>query len=267
MTTDYWVVSPPVPKAPPGYEEPPGRHDTVDVLIVIDRSEGFAPLDDPSPVSHPIDQFVGDLRHHLEVLGNIATLPVTTDEIRYEEDLPTAIYAVVTNVASYAEWCRSWGGNAVEIGLDGETLTIAYRDEAKEFALSDLKDAVSLAMREVTYSPDPLDQDSNAFLFEPISAEEIAGIEPIFAELWRAIDNDELTEAQRAQIQAMAKLLEAQWREMVPGQSARWKLIGPMRSIFRYLIKEVPRDALAWWKLSELLTKINWSTLADTLPA
>ena len=159
------------------------------------------------------------------------------------------------------------GGNAVEISLNGATLTIAYRDEVQEFGVSDLKDAVALAMREVTYLPDPLDQVSNAFVLEPISAEEIAGIEPIFAELWRAIDHDELTEAQRAQIQAMAKLLEAQWREMVPGQTARWRLIGPMRSIFRYLIKEVPRDALAWWKLSEILTKINWSTLADTLPA
>ena len=265
-TSDPWVISPPVPRAPAGYKEPPGRHDTVDALIIIDRSEGFAPLDDPLPLTHPIDQFAGDLKHHLEVLRNVATLLVTTEEIRYEEDVPTAIYAVVTNDASWADWCRSWGGNAIEVGLEEELLEITYRDEVKRFGVHDPKGAVSLAMQEVMYAPDPYSRDSDAFLFQPISAREIAGIEPILSILWQAIDNDQLTETHRAQIRAMADFLREQLIETVPGRTERWKLIGPMRAVFRYLVKEVPRDALAWWKLTELLAKINWSTLADILP-
>ena len=265
-TPETWSVRPPVPKAPPGYVEPPARHDTVDVLVIIDRSQGFEPLESPPPLTHPIDQFAGDLKHHLEVLRNIVTLTVTTEEIRYEEDLPTRIYAVVTNDVAYAEWCRSWGGTLVMVDLVGDSLLVEYGDEAELFGPDDLKSAVRLAMGVVEYGSGADRRDAGPALLEPISAEEIAGTEPILAELWRAIDNDELTDGQRAQIQAMAELLKAQRIEMIPGQTERWKLVGPMRSVLRYLMKEAPRDVLAWWKVAELLAKINWSTLASMLP-
>ena len=109
-------------------------------------------------------------------------------------------------------------------------------------------------------------RDSGLSLLEPISEEEIAGIEPILEELWQAVYCNELTEAQQVQIHAMAELLKAQQMEMIPGQTERWKLVGPLRSILRYLLKEAPRDALAWWKFIELLNKINWSTLANMIP-
>lgn len=99
-------MSSPVPPAPPGYAEPEWRHDTIDALVVIDRSAGFAPLDG-RPLTHPIDRFVSQLEKRLQVLMNIAVHVATTEEIRFEEDLPTQIYAVVTNDPSYANWCRS----------------------------------------------------------------------------------------------------------------------------------------------------------------
>ena len=178
----------------------------------------------------------------------------------------------MTNDATYATWCYSWGGNAVRVELDGDSLVVADREEARLFELDDLEDATSFAMGEVTRPSAERTQsyesawDAGLSLLQPISVEEIAGTEPILEELWRAIHHEELTEAQQAQIRAMAELLKAQHMEMVPGQTARWKLVGPMRLFLRYLAKEAPRDALAWWKLVELLTKINWSTLAGMLP-
>lgn len=265
-TTATRTTSPPVPKAPPGYVEPPARHDTVDVLVIIDRSEGFEPLDGSEPLTHPIDQFAGDLKHHLEVLRNIVTLPVTTEEIRYEEDLPTRIHAVVTNDEAYARWCRSWGGTLVMVDLVGDDLVVEYGDETQLFGPDDLKSAVRLAMDVVEYGSGEDARDAGQALLEPITAEEIAGTEPILAELWQAASNDDLTEAQQAQIHAMALMLKAQRMEMVPGQTKRWRLVGPMRSVLRYMARELPRDALAWWKFAELLTKINWTTLANVLP-
>ena len=152
------------------------------------------------------------------------------------------------------------------VDLVEDSLIVQYRDEARLFGPDDLKSAARLAMDVVEYGSGPDALDVGPALLEAISAEEIAGTEPILAELWTAIDSDELTEPQRAQIQAMAELLKAQRMEMVPGQTERWKLVGPMRSVLRYLVKEVPKDALAWWKFVELLTKINWSTLAGMLP-
>ena len=121
-------------------------------------------------------------------------------------------------------------------------------------------------MNEVTRPSREVVQDSDLSLLEPISAEEIAGIEPILEELWQAVHSRELTEAQQVQIRAMAELLKAQQMEMIPGQTERWKLVGPLRLVLRYLVKEAPRDALAWWKIIELLDKINWSTLASMIP-
>lgn len=107
--------------------------------------------------------------------------------------------------------------------------------------------------------------DTGRLLLEPVSRKEIAGLEPILAELWRAIDRDELTETHRTQIRAMADLLKAQQLAATPGTTERWRVVGPVRAILKYLLKEVPKDALAWWKLIELLSKIHWSTLAHEL--
>ena len=269
---ERWIVSPLLPKAPPGYDGPPPPDDAVNVLIILDPSEGCAPPDDPTALTYPINRFVDKLARRVGQLANLSTWATTTKRLKYQEDLPTGISTVVTNDAAYAEWCRSWGGNAVKVELDGDSLVVADRDEARVFGLDDLEDATSFAMGEVTRPSDEGAQsaggalDAGLSLLEPISVEEIAGIEPILDELWRAIYHEELTEAQQAQIRAMAELLKAQQIEMVPGQSERWKLVGPLRLFLRYLVKEAPKDALAWWKLVELLTKINWSTLAGMLP-
>ncbi len=111
-----------------------------------------------------------------------------------------------------------------------------------------------------------LTRDSGQMLLLPVTADEIAGIEPILAELWSAVDNEDLTEVQRAQIVTMANLIQAEQRAAVPGETTRWKLVGTVRAALKYLAKEAPRDALAWWKLAELLEKIDWSTLASELP-
>ena len=96
-------MSLPVPPAPEGYPEPFWKGDQVDVLVVIDRTDGFEPLDGDEPLTHPIDVFVGDLRKALEVLRNMPTLAYAADEIKYREDVPTQVCAVVTNDERYAD--------------------------------------------------------------------------------------------------------------------------------------------------------------------
>jgi hypothetical protein len=259
-------VSAPVPLAPDGYKPPIWRDDTIDALVVINRA-GFGPLSDGAPTDH-IDRFARDLAHELQNLMNVATHLVTTDEVRFEEDLPSQIYAVVTNDSAYAEWCREWNGNLVEVALDGEAIVLSTRDGSQRFDPDELASAVRRATEAVQFRPDrdgPL--DTGPALLEPVTQRELAGLEPILAELWRAIGDEDLAEVHRVQIIAMAELLKAQQVAATPGITERWKLVGPIRAALAYLLKEVPKDVLAWWKLIELLQKIDWNTVAHHLHA
>lgn len=102
-------------------------------------------------------------------------------------------------------------------------------------------------------------------LLQPVTAREVAGVEAILQHLWVAIDGGLLSAAQCHQVQAMAELIQEERRTTEPGTSPRWKLIGPVRTVLRYLAREAPRDALAWWKLVELLDKLDWRGLIAEL--
>ena len=95
-----WTVSPPLPKAPPGYDGPPPPDEAVNVLIILDPSKGCAPPDDPMALTNPINRFVDNLARRLGQLANLSTWGTTTDRLRYQEDVPTGISAVVTNDAT-----------------------------------------------------------------------------------------------------------------------------------------------------------------------
>ncbi len=138
-----------------------------------------------------------------------------------------------------------------------------YRGSESPPMRFDFADGSSRELR--AESPRPA-RDVGRALLEPITPEEHAGVEPILGELWAAVDAGGLTTGQRHQILAMAELIKAQHLAAEPGETERWKLVGPIRAALKYLAKEAPRDALAWWKLIELLEKINWSTLAGELP-
>ena len=260
-------MSLPVPPAPEGYPEPYWKGSEVDVLIVIDRSDGFEPLGGDEPLTHPIDVFVGELRKALEALRNMPTLVYAADELKYRQDVPTQVYAVVTNDERYADWCRSWGGNLVEVDSDGSSLVVTTGGETHQFDSGDSLPAVMLTMdacQGLLADDDAL--DSGLALLQPMTLREYAGIEPILRELWRAAANDELSEDQRLQISALARMLEDERTAIEPTKTERWRFIGALKSTLRYLARGFPRDALAWWKIGELLIDIDWSTLANELP-
>lgn len=260
-------MSLPVPPAPQGYPEPSWKRDQVDVFVVIDRSDGFQPLDGDEPLTHPIDVFVGDLRKTLEGLGNMPTLVRAVDEIRYREDVPTQVYATVTNDERYADWCRSCGGNLVQVDSDGSALTLTAAGRSHLFKSDEFGSAVRFAMsacQGLLADDDAL--DSGDALLQPITHKELAGIEPILAELWRAAAHGELNEEQQSQIRALARMLEHERAAIEPTKTERWRIIGALKSTFRYLAREFPTSVLAWWKITELLLDIDWSTLAGELP-
>ena len=147
---ERWDVKPPLPKAPAGYDGPPPPDDAVNVLIILEPGPGCVPPDDPKALSQPINRFVTDLAQHLGQLANLSTWAVNSKTLKYQEDLPTGISAVVTNDVVYAEWCRSWGGNSVRIELVGDSLVVATRDGTQAFGPDDQEDATNFAMREVT---------------------------------------------------------------------------------------------------------------------
>lgn len=260
-------MSLPVPPAPEGYPEPSWKGDELDVFVVIDRGDDFEPLGGDEPLTHPIDVFVGDLRKALEVRGNMRTVVHAVDEIQYREDVPTQVYAVVTNDERYADWCRSWGGNLVEVDSYRSSLILTAAGESHLFKYDEFSIAVSFAMSACEGSLTDDDAlDSGYALLQPITHEELAGIEPILAELWRAAAHGQLNEEQQLQIRALARMLEHERSAIEPTKTERWRFIGALKSTLRYLAREFPTSVLAWWKITELLLDIDWSTLARELP-
>lgn len=79
-------------------------------MVLIDRGVVGGPLTDEWPPAHLLDHYVTSLHKRLQVLENRATLVLEIDELADEDDYPSQIYGVVTNVPSVARWARSWGG-------------------------------------------------------------------------------------------------------------------------------------------------------------
>jgi hypothetical protein len=119
------------------------QDDTIDVMILIDRSEIGQPLTEEWPPSDFLDHFVIELHKQLEVLENRATLVVESSELPDDSDYPSNIYGVVTNVPSAARWTHGWSGNLIELERRGESLVLIGR-ETRVFDRAHLSDALGL---------------------------------------------------------------------------------------------------------------------------
>lgn len=108
--------------------------------------------------------------------------------------------------------------------------------------------------------------DAGPALLEPITETELAGIELVLAELWRAIDSGTLSETQQYQIIAMAKLLQREQQAADPGKTERAGLVVAVRAVLRFVAQELPPDMLRWARLIEWLDRVGWSTIAASLP-
>lgn len=108
--------------------------------------------------------------------------------------------------------------------------------------------------------------DTGVQLLQPITVVELRGIESILGVLERAIERSELSEFEERRILAMAEVIREARLEAEPGTTLRWKLIGAVRCSLRYVYKEAPKDFLAWWKVTDLLSEINWTDLAQQFP-
>ncbi len=166
-----------MPPAPPGYEAPISWDDTIDALIVIDRS-GFGELDDEP--THAIDRFA------LQLAGTFSfAIPYEcSDPDRHQPMRSTRrtsrpeIHAVVTNDQRWAEWGRSWGGNVVEVDLVGgdELITLRSRGGSSTFGADQYADAAMYASDEVEFQADdppgpdgPRAQDDSLFLSDLVA--------------------------------------------------------------------------------------------------
>jgi hypothetical protein len=112
-------------------------------------------------------------------------------------------------------------------------------------------------------SDSPLDVGANLAL--PISVTEVATIEVVLLELWRAVDAERLTDGQQRQIMAMAEMIEAQRRATEPAVSEREGLVTTVKAALVYLRRDFPAEAIQWSAVIALLTNANWSGLADLL--
>lgn len=126
---------------------------------------------------------------------------------------------------------------------DGSTLALAGKDEDERTAL-----------------------DDGPALLDPITLGEFRAVEGVLAVLRDAISSGDLTDRQEALIRAMFDLVRSEHLDTVPDVTKRHHLVGVVGGALKYTAKEVPKDALAWWKLIELLQKIDWHTIAGSLP-
>lgn len=202
-----------------------------------------------------------------EVASSVEVLPIWVwngNGYKIQTDLQQL---AETAQAVAAQWSISFG-NEYPGGLEPIELQVGERFWEVWAGRSTYADPVRIEFKddsEIESWCGPLCVDDGAALLDPISAAELAGIEPILAELWRAIDGGLLTPAQEHQIIAMAELLRDEHSSATAEDTKRWKLAGPLRACLRYLLRHAPRDALAWMKIVDLLEKIGWSSLATEL--
>ena len=118
-------------------------------------------------------------------------------------------------------------------------------------------------------TPDDLDRDGaldqGPTLLQPITILEFASLEKILAVLWEALDNNVLSDVQCHQIRSMADLISSEQRDAEPGATPRWKLVAAVRGPLRFLLKELPRDLLAWYGMVGILHDIRWHELASEI--
>lgn len=100
-------------------------------------------------------------------------------------------------------------------------------------------------------------------LYGRIGHAEYANIERLVAVLIDAAAVGALTERQQLKILAIARLIETTRNETTPEATERWRLVGAVRASLSYLRKDLPRDALAWTKLREILEENGWLDWMD----
>ena len=149
-----------------------------------------------------------------------------------------------------------WITANVERALDESPERLVF-DDGSELAVGAFGNSRSI--RPIENDADPV--DIGVALLEPVTDREYGQIEKLLQYLWEAAAAESLTAAQEAQILAIAQLIEEQHRDTTPGETERWKLVGVVRGGLRYLAKEAPKDALAWWKIAELMAEVNWTNI------
>lgn len=107
--------------------------------------------------------------------------------------------------------------------------------------------------------------DEGLALLEPITKAEHVAVERILSVLGEAALVRGLSEWQESQILLIADLIRAARNDAVPEETQRWRLIGLVLRGLRYLAREGPKDALAWWKLAEILGEIDWHNVVKAL--
>lgn len=184
------------------------QDDTIDVMILVDRSALGSPISDEWPPAELIDHYVMDLHRRLQVLENRATLIVEVDELPDEQDYPNNVYGVVTNVASAARWARSWNGNVVEFEQDGDSLVLTAR-ERRVFTRDDLDRALVFTSDEMDALPDQPPEIG-------ITVAEHRRLESVLGAADHAVHDLTLNPDDRALLQAAIDSLRAQLRSPEP---------------------------------------------------
>lgn len=178
------------------------QDDTMDVMILVDRSEIGRPLTDEWPPEDLLDHYVIELHKRLQVLENRATLVVEHDELPDEADYPNNICGVVTNVPSAARWARSWGGNLVELNRRRDSLVLIGRD-TRTFDRAHLDDALEFTSGELdALSDQPPDVG--------VTPTEHRMLEVVLRDATRAVQEVALDPPDRALMQAAVDTLRAQ---------------------------------------------------------
>ncbi len=186
---------------------------------------------------------------HFAHLGPAVQEAAEHSSLTYGDEYTGRLEALELHVGD-RHW-EVWGGHHDE----DEFVHIQFEDDS----------TLEVPAGRMPQSPNPA-LDTGPPLLEPVTQTELAGIELVLAEVWRAIDNSSLTETQQYQIIAMAELLQREQQAAEPGRTERGGLVAVLRAVLRFILREHPDIVLAWGKIVELLDRIGWAAIAATLP-
>lgn len=132
--------------------------------------------------------------------------------------------------------------------------------------LEEARDELMRAAEDLALSLQERDYvDAGAALLAPVTDGELSQVEVILAVLQRAVESDELTELQQAQVVAMADMIRRRQQSAEPGTTQRHEVVGPIRGALLWAMVELPQGVVAWSQIIGALHRANWGRLAEGL--
>ena len=203
----------------------------------------------------------------IEIGGREASLPLTAEEVDAALNEapwwtvsvfdPDNTYAIVNATGSTVSWQPDHPAGP---GLADKVLAVldGNRVEIPSLEAPPLTGGVERITSAV---------DTGPALLEPITVDELRGLEALTRLLHQHGSGTGLSDAEEELILLLARLIEDQRRAATLGTTPRFGLVGVVKAAIEFSKKDLPTTVVLWSQAAPILESIGWPSLASLAQA